>query len=183
MDWLKISTFSYFPVLLLLSSFPPALSFRSSTYLRHASANSHSSFRALCLTQALLRCELLFSLSRSSELSFVWGPAFFFLFILVIIQQWLFTPKALNFFIYLFFVKIQIERKKKKKSLVVGNRRWMCRSAVEYWWYKSSLSRPWGPEVLRFIHTASFCRKQPILFVISILLGERKEWILEAVPS
>lgn len=46
-------------------------------YSRHASANSHFSFRLLCFTQVLLRCEMLFSLNRSSELSFSSGPAFF----------------------------------------------------------------------------------------------------------
>lgn len=113
-------------------------SFTYPTYLRHASANSHFSFRLLCFTQVLLRCELLFSLSRSSELSFSSGPAF--LLILVIIRHWLFTPKALNFQV-LFFVGSQMERKNSRHKLchlaagasgrqsrAVANERWMCRS-------------------------------------------------------
>lgn len=77
-------------------------SFTYSAYLRHASANSHFIFRLLCFTQVLLWCKLLFSLSRSSELSFLSGPAF--LLILVIIRRWLFTPKAHNFECFFFLL-------------------------------------------------------------------------------
>ena len=48
------------------------------TCLRNASANSHFSFRLLCFTQVLLRCELLFSLNRSWELSFFFVRHSFF---------------------------------------------------------------------------------------------------------
>lgn len=110
----------------------------------YTSANSNFSFRLLCFTQALLGYELLFSLSRSSELLFSSGTAF--LLILVIVRQWLFTLKALNFECYCLFLIIlvtsQIENKhccnkphllavgaSRRQRRAVGNKRWMCRSA------------------------------------------------------
>lgn len=79
----------------------------------YTSANSNFSFRLLCFTQALLGYELLFSLSRSSELLFSSGTAF--LLILVIVRQWLFTLKALNFECYCLFLIILVTSQIEKK--------------------------------------------------------------------
>lgn len=135
---LRSSPFLYF---LLFTLFTTSgffcFSFTYPTYFWHASANSHFSFRLLCFMQVLPRCELLFSLSRSSELSFSSGPAF--LLILVIINGCLLPRRStLRFF---FFVVSQMEGKNSRHKLchlaagasgrqsrVVGNERWMCRS-------------------------------------------------------
>ena len=145
---LLYSSFSTFSAGLL----PPALFTTSSfccfsltypTCSRNASANSHFSFRLLCFTQVLPRCELLFSLNRSWELSVFSSDAAFSL-VLVIVGRWLFTPKALNFFFRgavwwrarwregaadTNSVSLAAGASGRQRRVVVKRGRWMCWSA------------------------------------------------------